>query len=780
MKGRVLAMKRINKDMKEITNFPIEGIGIAPLDNEGMKYVVNIRLMTGLYAGYCVQLLLTFSDNYPSKPPKILIYPGQAIDGQYHHHIFPDYSKDEDGLRFKKFCFDLLDNDFMSTTVERSGWNPSYSISSLLLQVQNFIGDPDLPEDHLPDKEKIDELMQSMNNYERTFKIEDEDGIKKIKHTWKKPFPEMYVKKQEKKEENKSIDINKKKEDVRIQQIKENLTCFMLKLNYIDDPEILLGYPIIQKKGKGKDKIELFPIPELLTYDGYIAQIQKQEEKLDFYFDTKFKSANNRYYNYWMPIYIDEKHYSKNKTTILNALSVIKYGPIGIKKHDFQIEQIFEILPIILNKMIIGMFNGQSIISSAFIMCYFQYILLFKKLCNEYETEYFKYLNSKLNIIKRYKFNIRKKVLPDIGNFLVLLLFCHKRINNKNYQKVWHSLYEEFLLRQMFWMFYNEGRGDKILDKIILSEEEIGSSKKVNELKKASLKSGLLKVKNNNKFIQLLKESKIYNKIIEIINKEDESGIIGLSKKKQQGNNSKKLLNDFTQDFNRFFESLDANKKRQIINLLIDREEFYELFELSNSYIHFKINPKKERALKIKKLLYDNDNIDENITNEFLKYAFDSQIGNKLLLITYIAKKTIEENGFMEKLEKNYGVYLDVDNFIKKMKTKLNEIKSHEQLFEYLESDFGTGKTNLEIIRDAYEKAKLKGYIENDKKKKKDNKDISKKEKKEKKVKKATVNFDDDVDEEYVDMDNSSDDYNDDDDDDFEDDGEEGEEEEDD
>ena len=79
MKGRVLALRRINKDMKEITQFPIEGIGIAPLDNDGMKYVVNIRLMMGLYAGYCVQLLLTFSDNYPSKPPKILIYPGQAI-----------------------------------------------------------------------------------------------------------------------------------------------------------------------------------------------------------------------------------------------------------------------------------------------------------------------------------------------------------------------------------------------------------------------------------------------------------------------------------------------------------------------------------------------------------------------------------------------------------------------------------------------------------------------------------------------------------------------------
>ena len=140
-----------------------------------------------------------------------------------------------------------------------------------------------------------------------------------------------------------------------------------------------------------------------------------------------------------------------------------------------------------------------------------------------------------------------------------------------------------------------------------------------------------------------------------------------------------------------------------------------------------------------------------------MKYAFDSQIGNKLLLITFIAKKTIEKKEFMEQLENNYGVYLDVDNFIKKMKNKLNEIKNYKQLFEYLESDFGKNKNNLEIIRDAYEKAKLKGYIENDKfKKKKVNKDNNKI--KEKKEKKATVNFDDDINEEYIEH-YSDDDY---------------------
>ena len=139
---KALAIKRINKDIREITKNPVEGIGIASIDDDPMRYVINMRLMTGPYEGYCVQLLLTFSDNYPTRPPKILMYPDQALDSHYHHHIFDDV-RDEFDHHFKKFCFDLLDNDFMSTSDEKSGWNPSYSISSLLLQVQNFIADPD-------------------------------------------------------------------------------------------------------------------------------------------------------------------------------------------------------------------------------------------------------------------------------------------------------------------------------------------------------------------------------------------------------------------------------------------------------------------------------------------------------------------------------------------------------------------------------------------------------------------------------------------------------------
>ena len=158
IKSSLLAKKRIQKDIVEIMTHPIEGISIAQIDqNDIFKYVVNIKLMNNIYEGYCLQLYLTFNENYPTKPPKILIYPGQEFDERYHHHIF----NDEKG--FKKFCFDLLENTFMNTNEEYSGWNQSYSISSILLQVQYFLSDRyDL---HIkPSQEQITYLLNSMKN----------------------------------------------------------------------------------------------------------------------------------------------------------------------------------------------------------------------------------------------------------------------------------------------------------------------------------------------------------------------------------------------------------------------------------------------------------------------------------------------------------------------------------------------------------------------------------------------------------------------------------------
>ena len=164
-KSKLICQKRIINDIKEISENPLEGIGITEYNNNFMQYIINIKLQNGIYSGYCIQLLLTFNENYPTKPPKILIFPNQELDGRYHHHIFDDNSYEKG---FKKFCFDLLDNDFMNVNAEKTGWNPSYTISSLLLQVQNFLSDPDMH--HLPNSEQINFLLKSNENYKKIFK----------------------------------------------------------------------------------------------------------------------------------------------------------------------------------------------------------------------------------------------------------------------------------------------------------------------------------------------------------------------------------------------------------------------------------------------------------------------------------------------------------------------------------------------------------------------------------------------------------------------------------
>ena len=261
-----LCVNRINKDLKEIAKSPLEGIGIASLDNDPKKYIVNMRIMSGVFEGYCLQLLLTFPDQYPIKPPTILIYPGQYFDNTYHHHIFQSNLKDEEGNHFQKFCFDLLQNDFISTTEANTGWNPSYTISTLLLQVQIFLSNPDYPNGYIPEKEKVDKLMKSMDTYKKSFIIiNDKNEEIIIEHTWKNPYPEMHF-------ETKNNEIKNKENDEfnTLKEIKENLTCFMSRINYIDNSNIILGYPL--KKINNKD---LIPIPEILSYDGFIQESTK-------------------------------------------------------------------------------------------------------------------------------------------------------------------------------------------------------------------------------------------------------------------------------------------------------------------------------------------------------------------------------------------------------------------------------------------------------------------------------------------------------------------------
>ena len=696
MSKRLIAIKRVTNDMKELSKCPLEGIGIAQIDNDPLKFVVNIELMSGPYIGYKVQLLMTMSENYPINPPKLLIYPNQMIGEHYHHHIFRTYHEKE---YYYKFCINLLENEFyMDTNEEHTGWNPAYTISSILLQVQNFISDPDMH--NMPSQHEIDLLMKSMDNYQRPFF----DGEKQVIHTWKNPFPKMHYSNdndKNKMDKMKVIMIDRKKE-----MIVENLTCYFFRENFIDNSEILLGYPIVQSRSVyGKDKIELYPIPQLLTYEAFQMQTSNSQSNnnnnnnymfgslMDF--QPKIKAANNQYFNNWLPIYVNEAHFLKNLDTIKTAIKTIK------NEVEFHPEQIFDILPIILNKMIIGIFNGKSIVSTSYITCYFHYVLLFKRLCREYQEEFNTYVNKRINLITMNDYEVNKKIVPDIGDFFMLIFLSNKDMSSPEMIKIKNVLVEEFLIRQIYWMFHGPDCQSIMREKVIA----------LNNVTRLNDDVYLEKFHNDPDF--KMRYLDIFNK--ELHNKNIFHKVINTIA------NDKNFLWNYNNNFNyakRSAENRITHSFKKLYNECSDwgRNRLNNIIKENMRFGDFFIEDEKDirtglyYACQVDQILKgNNENTPE--MREVLKYAYESQKGNQLLLITFLVLNKLGEQGFMDELEKNYGIYLEVDAFFLDMKKKLKDIKSYKELYEFIKVDLGKDKTELEIIVDAYEKAKKKRYI---------------------------------------------------------------------
>jgi hypothetical protein len=211
---------------------------------------------------------------------------------------------------------------------------------------------------------------------------------------------------------------------------------------------------------------------------------------------------------------------------------------------------------------------------------------------------------------------------------------------------------------------------------------------------------------NLKKFNDDLHEKNIYKNIIEII-QNDKGYLEGVFIGKDSAKKQVEIL--IKQSFKGLFTRCSKEGKEKIREIISNNLNFPDYFGIG-------VNNKDEE-------LYDNfqvhellKNLSESKKNELIKAAFESQRGNYLLLITFFAQKKIEEKGFLEQLEKNYGVYLDVDNFIKEMNQKISEIKTYKALFEYIGADFikeekYKDKNDLELIIDAYQMALDKKYI---------------------------------------------------------------------
>jgi hypothetical protein len=183
--------------------------------------------------------------------------------------------------------------------------------------------------------------------------------------------------------------------------------------------------------------------------------------------------------------------------------------------------------------------------------------------------------------------------------------------------------------------------------------------------------------------------------------------------------NEKQVIEGIKKSFKKIYllcnEKTRESVKKYIFKKLDFSEYFYsdQLWDIEDEYYDDRSSTIYYENYTYNKLKVDEllPKLDKNVLKKVLDYAFESQRGNKLLIITFFTRNKIEDKEFIQELQKNYGIYLEVDTFIKEMNQALKNIKTYKQFFEYIKSDFGNNMTEEDIIINCYKKAKEKKYI---------------------------------------------------------------------
>jgi ubiquitin-conjugating enzyme E2 A len=112
------AKKRLMKDFKKLQRDPPSGISGAPVDANIMLWqAVIFGPDDTVWEGGTFTLLMSFTEEYPNKPPKV-----KFVTKMFHPNVYNDGS----------ICLDIL----------KSQWSPIYDISAILTSIQSLLCDP--------------------------------------------------------------------------------------------------------------------------------------------------------------------------------------------------------------------------------------------------------------------------------------------------------------------------------------------------------------------------------------------------------------------------------------------------------------------------------------------------------------------------------------------------------------------------------------------------------------------------------------------------------------
>ena len=439
-------LKRIHRDLKEINENPLLGVSVCmPNEDDPLTLHGNIYIMDGPYRDMLIHIIIHLPPDYPLTGPAANIAPGLKFERKFHEHLLgdPEYGS--------HICTDLLTNVrymYEGGKTQKSGWTSSYTLSTVLIQLQVFFADPDLP--FLPSKEDIEALRKHVKDFKMTISL---SGGKTIVHSSENPFPPVSLELPQKNEiiPNKDMEEEETKEpDVR-KESEQWLKCAISKVTIFDEEKPILGYPLDIRKDRF-GKYWPTPIPEMISYESYAQNIAKNPIVTDNFEELQFKSSFGEPYNFWIPVYINEEHYQRGCQHILNAIATVCKGFNGLNESKFRPSMVLQVLPTILNKMIVKILKDELHQSVAAIQAYTHFYRLMMRLLEEF-PELKSVIDGSVESMKRGEVQRNKENLGDMGEFLIKLALSKYGLKDPEINE---CLIEEYLARNVFWILKAE------------------------------------------------------------------------------------------------------------------------------------------------------------------------------------------------------------------------------------------------------------------------------------------------------------------------------------
>jgi ubiquitin-protein ligase len=461
------SIKRLMKDINIMKSTTLPGLSASPLEEDIFTWHATVQILSGIYEGCNIHLIIKFPDDYPFQPPLIYVHSGQSFNRNFHSHIY------EHELGYS-ICNDMTAN-FKSHFSDKIGygWSPGLTLEDLLMNMQIFLSEPDFAK---PSNDAVLEMKKTLKTFECvTCKYKNNNSNNSV--IAREGFTTDTVTVTDTTDVNEQVaditvdtttiaittshasrvDASRVDSNANASRVDSNdplvskLICSITKECYNSNPNMILGYPLFITKDK-YNRMHITPILELISYDAFMCEIQKESSKLDNYETVKFRSATGHYYNHWLPIYLNEEHFEKSRITIQNSLTVIRYGVEGKKENDFTPDVVLKVLPTLLNKTILALIKKDIHGSTNAIEVYGHFLHLFMAYLELYPTLYNIINDEVLNFMVSQSYRNKKNV-PDMGEFIIKLFLSKYEYGNR---KLKRALIDEHFSRQMQWIYKDE------------------------------------------------------------------------------------------------------------------------------------------------------------------------------------------------------------------------------------------------------------------------------------------------------------------------------------